>query len=335
MNRTRNDALIAALFEEAEATDGIVHTAAGPLRDALNRRTRRESLLSPHPGHFARRDRWMALDPAERCRRLVRSLARAHPDWVFAGPTAALMHGLQVPYRQLARITVIGGCNRRIGAVHAIDRPAAPTTVVGGVRVAALDHAAFDTMRALPFRLALGVADSLLRLTGRSADEEIQRIGALKRGFRGVRRVRETLAAADARSESGGESYARAVMIEEGIQVPELQVEYRIPGSRSCRRVDFDWGFRCGGRAVHVLGELVGIQRLTWPGMTGARPIASTPREELDRDARLATMGLHVIRFTLDDCVRTEPLVRALAAHGIPGADAALARRHDREARAG
>lgn len=332
MRSRRHDALIHALFEEAEATGGLVHASAGPLRDSLNLRVRQGSLVSPHPGHFARSAHWAPLDPAERCRLLVRSLARAHPDWVFAGPTAALMHGLHVPYRELAQVTVIAGCNRRIGAIRGIDRAGAVAALIDGVRVTALDEAAFDTMRALPFRHALGVADSLLRLTRRSPEEEVRRIGSLKRGFRGVRRVRGTLAHADPRSESGGESYARAVMIEEGIQLPELQVEYRVPGGGICHRVDFDWRHRRGPRTVHDIGELDGSQKPARAPMTHGRSTGSIVCEERDREARLASMGLRVIRFTLDDCVRTEPLVRALAAHGIPGAEAALARRREREA---
>lgn len=331
MGSYANGARITGMLDKAERDGALVHAPAGPLRDALNRRVARGTLVAPHPGHFARSRLWSELDPAERCRRLARSLARAHPDWVLAGPTAALIHGLYVPHRALARVTVVAGCNRVIGAVHAIDRERPPSTIVEGLRVTSLDQTAFDTMRALPFRDALGVADSLLRLTQRTPDQAVRRIAAMKCGHRGVRRVKETLLAADPRSENGGESYARAVMIEEGVQLPELQVEYRIPGSGGVHRVDFDWEHRVRGRNRHDIGELDGFQKLTDPTMTGGRAAHEILRAERNRESRLMAMGLGVIRFTFDDCVRTGPLMGLLAAHGIPGAEAALARWRTRE----
>lgn len=41
---------------------------------------------------------WRKLGPKERLVHIVRALAEIHPDWIFTGTTAAVLHGLYVSY---------------------------------------------------------------------------------------------------------------------------------------------------------------------------------------------------------------------------------------------
>lgn len=221
---------------------------------------------------------------------------------------------------------MIAGSSQRSGCVRYIHHDDVKHEMLNGVRVTALDETAFESMRAVPFHRALGIADSYLRISGRSRDESIGFISRLKYRRRGVRHVKEVLSHADARSENGGESYARAVMIEEGVELPELQVEYRIPGPAPVvYRVDFDWthSTRCKMRAV---GELDGIEKIRSPDMLKGRTPEEVLREERNRESELMNIGLKVVRFTFDDCKMTEPLLRKLSSAGIPGAAEAWCR---------
>ena len=54
-------------------------------------------LISPYPGIYARANTWNALYPSQRIRRIMRTIARIHPDWVFVGASAAVAHAVAIP----------------------------------------------------------------------------------------------------------------------------------------------------------------------------------------------------------------------------------------------
>ncbi|MCI1649882.1 hypothetical protein [Bifidobacterium tibiigranuli] len=65
---------------------------------ALRRRLKTGELVSPHPALYAAPKEWQALNPVEQCMHMVRALALRHPNWVFAGPSAAAIWGLDHPW---------------------------------------------------------------------------------------------------------------------------------------------------------------------------------------------------------------------------------------------
>ncbi|MFR4548210.1 MAG: hypothetical protein ACLT4Y_07835 [Bifidobacterium breve] len=60
------------------------------------RRVKKNEIVRVYRGLYAVRTYWDQLDQHERTRHIVRSLALWHPQWVFCGPTAAVMHGLRL-----------------------------------------------------------------------------------------------------------------------------------------------------------------------------------------------------------------------------------------------
>ncbi len=78
------------------------HGHTGNTQESEDRR-RAESFR----GLYAEPAYWESLDPHEQVRHIVRALAIQHPDWVFCGPTAAIMHGLDCSYRLAFPICIV------------------------------------------------------------------------------------------------------------------------------------------------------------------------------------------------------------------------------------
>lgn len=57
----------------------------------------------PARGLYARMEYWENLTHHQQALHVLRALSVHHPDWVFAGPSAALAHGLELGYHQLER----------------------------------------------------------------------------------------------------------------------------------------------------------------------------------------------------------------------------------------
>lgn len=303
----------------------------GPVAQRLRRRSRGGSVLSPYEGVYVRAERWRALDPCERDRWAMRALTALHPGWVFCGVSAAEAHGLWVSWHRCQALSVTHlagqGGPAQPGGHHEHGSPgprrvawrrgpAASCTVVGGVRATSLDETAVDCLRELPFAEGLGVADSWARLVRGDRLELLGRVERLGKGRKGAGQARATAAHADARSENGGESFARARIIELGYATPDLQVEARDPlDPGHVMRVDFVWE---GPRGQRILGELDGLVKYTDPGVMGQLDSEQVRAQERLRESRLALPGSAVMRFSLADVRDTERFDRLLRLYDVP-----------------
>lgn len=133
---------------------------------AIRRRVKTGAVLRVFRGLYAEPAYWESLDPHEQVRHIVRALAIQHPDWVFCGPTAAIMHGLDCSYRLAFPICIVASPgahhqDTRHISHHAITHP--DITVVQGVKVISLLQTLFDLAACQPLRYALGPADCALR----------------------------------------------------------------------------------------------------------------------------------------------------------------------------
>lgn len=88
--------------------------------------------------------------------------------------------------------------------------------------------------------------------------------------------ARTTAEYADRRSESGGESYARARMIANGYEIPDLQVWFIDPLDGQPMQADFVWSQPSG---KVIVGEFDGFAKYKDPSMTRGQTCGTSPCE--------------------------------------------------------
>lgn len=153
-----------------------------------------------------------------------------------------------------------------------------------------LERTAVDIACAGDFAQALTVFDGAKRL---GADDELMTKILGTRRRLGVNAARRALPLSDALSESVGESWSRAQMIDAGLPTPRLQHTFQC--GRKEYRADFDWEAGADG-SQGVIGEFDGLEkysRLRRPGETVADAVV---REKI-REDELRALGFVVVRW--------------------------------------
>ena len=310
------DAAVDYLLRESEGRGLLAISHEPSMQRALGRRLKRGNLVMPHKGMYAHRSYWEGLSWAVQAMSVLRTYALVHPDAVFCSFSAALIHGLWVPKREaLERVHVFGSHGCRTPWVHFHKPSKIGAVSVSGFSVASLERTALDCMADLEFRNSLAIADSYLRRSGREPYEARDEFESLFPHCPGIVQARRVLPLADARSENGGESYARAVMIENDIMLPELQhVVTRPDGSGGTYRFDYFWDLV----RRKVGGELDGYCKTEDPAILLDRSQMEVLRDERMRESDLTALGYQIVRFTFDMAVRTFPLLERLEMFGIP-----------------
>lgn len=303
-------------LDQAVACGTCLRAQSDAERQRLRRMVRRGTVTSPARGLFVRTEAWTALNPRARALMLIRSIAALHPDWVFCGVSAAIVHGLAVSFHLLGQVHIAvprtrHGRSTRVVVRHAIGE--VPTVRVDGMLVTSLPRTVVDCLRHLSFAEGLVIADSALRASRMSAEPFRELVRSAGRGLRGIRHAISTMSWADARSESGGESLARAVMAELGFRLPELQVSVMSAlGDGHIYRPDFTWRLPTGT----VYGEFDGRAKYSDSAMTHGRCSVDVLADERIRESRLAASG-RVLRLSYVD-LRPDRLARVLDAFDIP-----------------
>lgn len=330
MSRT-NDRELAGLFDEAERVGSCLVVSDPRLRMAARRRMGEGGeIVSPRAGIYARRATWEGLDPPGRSLAVMRALQSQHDDWVFCGPSAAIAFGADVSWRLLDSVHLVApsrswhsapGLARHDVRMGAYSGEGAVWR--SGVRVTPLARTTFDCLRWMSFRDGMVVADWVLGgRPGRRASLG-RYFESLRGECRGVSRALGTLAHADGRAESGGESIARAVMIERGYMLPDLQVSVPDP-LRPGRffRVDFVW-VRADGRVI--VGECDGRGKIVDPELNGGRTPEQALEDQRSREGLITAYDVSVLRFTYGEAAGEKDLVSKLDLYGVPKAGSALA----------
>lgn len=227
-------------------TSGMCYVACNDAeRQRLDHLVRKGGLERPAPGVYADATWWHDLNPLEQHVWLAKALAQKHPEWIFCYTTAAAIWGLSLSYARLSTVHVAVPANshRRNSALVTFHRFASiDVDVRDGVKVTNCVRTALDCMRTLPFSNGLAVADAAIRLNGwddlclarRLKEDHLPKL-------HGLSRAKLVALLADARSESGGESIARANIIRAGFVLPELQFVVDSPTGGRPYRVDFAW----------------------------------------------------------------------------------------------
>lgn len=299
--------------------EGVCLTPCTPSdANRLRRAYRRGDILAPAQQVYALPELWETLGPLRRELHIIRALSKLHPDWIFASASAAIVHGLFVSNRLLGKIHILTDPRTHSRSSQAIERhviPGITPQVVDNVPVTPLIRTAFDCMRTSDFRASLAIADSTLRLSGMSREELVSGFSKFDCRHRGINSALAVAALADGLSENGGESTARAVMIEQGFMIPSLQVEIPDPvDSKKVFRVDFFW--KLGN--CNVIGELDGREKYRNPQMTGGRDTVDVLADERLRESHLSGTGAKVMRFSFNDVLDTPRFCKLLTSFGIP-----------------
>lgn len=109
---------------------------------------------------------------------------------------------------------------------------------------------------------------------------------------------------------------ARAIMIEHGFMLPELQVSIENPDNPGHPwRCDFFWELPDG---TIVVGELDGGEKYVNPAMAHGRDALQVMRDERLRESGMTLAVDRVMRFTFSDVANEARLVALLERFGIP-----------------
>lgn len=314
--------VISELLDQSERGGTCAHASDERLRRSLARARQRGELHSPFPGLYVRKAYWERLDRRARELHVLRCLARLHPHWTYCQASAAIVHGLYVSWPRLERVHLAQTPEQRGHSTKGIQRHLAMSIerhVVDSIPVTPLLQTAADCLRTFDEQDGLAIADSAARQLGLSTEEFVERVAPLVHGRTGSARARAVAVHADARSESGGESIARMVMIGNGFLVPELQREVSNPADpMHPYRVDFYWVL-ADGRIV--IGELDGLEKRMNDTMTRGRTQEEISADERLRESRIiALTGARFMRFNFQDVRHPERLVSLMESFGIPRA---------------
>lgn len=318
------------LLDESERRRSCATARDSASKRCLLRGKSSGALVSPHPELFVRRQTWSAAqqDAPLRVRFLVNGLAALHPGWVFCQSTAAVLHGLPVSYNMLDKIHVASapGSHYRDSGPIAFHRIASPNpTLVEGVRVTSFARTVLDVLRTSSFPDALAVADGAIRARGWTRVDLIDMLESEGRRVPHHMRALEVAQHADARSESGGESIARALMLSLGFVPPQLQVWVDNPlHPEHPFRVDYLWILPNG---TVVIGELDGREKYTNPSQNGGLGIVGSLANERIRESLISITGARIMRFSFAELRDLSEFERKMTAFGIPKADSLAGRR--------
>lgn len=313
-----NNIEIKQLINTSKAQSRCLYGGNARQRAAVRRRAQTGAFVNPHYGLYAEQSYWTGLSPAQRYLHVLRALARKHPNWVFTSVSAAAIYQLECPWSlhdgmvYIASDSAINGYASRdvrkifVAPIHA--------HIVNGLPVVTLERALVDFALRHKFPQALPIFDSAMRIYQYSQEKVIEICDSLRRDCGPVFRL---LYYVDGRSENGGESFCRAVIIELGFIAPLLQQEFIDPKNpRKSYRVDFLWVLP-DGRII--VAEFDGMRKYTDPSMTDWKTTRQVVHEEREREDALRQAGVTtIVRIDYQEASLGYPLARKLRDAGVP-----------------
>lgn len=311
------DAEVGRILDAAEREGRCARAHTNRGRNALARRRECGQLVSPWPGCYARATTWGGLERDARDLMLLKTLTHAHPSYVLAGPSAAIAHGLWVPNALRGPIHLATSAKAHASHTARIRRHVIEGDEVAhplGMAATSLERTVFDCLRACNLRLGLPIVDSALRIPGTSPDELRGYFARMTGGYPGVRRARETLSRADARSGSAGESTLRAALVELGYRTPDLQVMVEDPLNPG-HPYEVDMGYLLAD-GTWLFIEFDGVRKYG----TDFEAFARSECRERRRESRISLLRQPVLRLGWEDLACDRELARLLDAFGAPRA---------------
>lgn len=296
----------------------------GTSRRDLARKCSMGKLVRLRRGIYIHAEEWQRLAPWERER--VRLAA-------VAGDQASGRVVIQQSAARVWRIPVIG---RSTGfmllasdATHgrsrgdlgwAERRLLEPVAVVDGISVTSRAQTVLDMSAYLPFEQAVPAMDHVLRTDHGQKLPALEKSDLRRLARQYVSLTKQTRALrvidfADARSESPGESYSRALMYRHGLPIPDLQREFHGPDGRLLGRTDFYW------EEGNLVGEFDGAVKYG-PVTNGSHQAGRDALiQEKRREDRIRATGVGFVRWTWSETARDaahpDGLVQLLVGSGL------------------
>lgn len=314
--RQHADNIVTLLLDDAEKHQRCAFAHAPNIRRMLRTRFGKGLLVMPFEGIFARPSYWEALSRPEQSLHILRTLANVHPNWIFSHFSAAQAYGLYVDFDLYEPVHICSDYKQRSKHIERHIVPSEEFEIVNGLKATPLLQTVFDCARCASFDDALAIADSGLAASGLTREELLDCTKSTWRGYKGIRKALQVLSYADPRSESGGESLARALMIRCGFALPDLQVDIQDPLSPGDTfRVDFLWTLP-GGKLV--AGEFDGNLKYRDAAFMSGHSTEEVLIREREREMCLNAAGLPIVRIKYRHLKNPAFFIRLLEQFGIP-----------------
>ena len=232
---------------------------------------------------------------------------------VISHTSAAVLHRLPIWKGDLGRVHVTrnrsnGARRRTLVEVHGAPLSVEDVTAIDGVPVTSLTRTVLDVSRTLAFDRAVAVGDRALA-RGLNRAELLVALDRMAH-WRGIRQARRAVEFFDGRSESPGESVSRVRIVDDGLPLPDLQIDIFGPLGNFLGRPDFLW------KEQRTLGEFDGkakYGRLVANGRTAQDVLF----DEKCREDALRDLGWQIVRWIWADLyepgVIRDRLLRAFA----------------------
>lgn len=288
------------------------------------RRLSAGKMREPYPGLYGREETCRKLDPRATAYRTLNTLIRDHPTWRYCQFSAALLHGIHVPYSKLKPVHIVVEPTQNCSHTKALRRHACRADIVpiDGALATSIDQTVMDCLCRTSLSEGLGIVDSALHWNLTSMSQLEAYFAEHGTGLRGIEQARSTLSYADERSENGGESALRAIVITAGFALPELQVEIQDPlGSDSYVRVDFYWTLPDGST---VICEFDGAQKYLESPSAADNPEQALKNavkkmsDERARESLINLTGAVVVRITSRHLANPAFIITLLERAGVP-----------------
>jgi very-short-patch-repair endonuclease len=217
--------------------------------------------------------------------RLIAAKLRLPDAAVFTGPTAAWLHGLDIPPCSPieAAVPSTSSTSRLVGVVvRRCSIPAGETSIRRGLRVTSAVRTIADLACRLPLTDAVALLDTALhrRLIN---SRRLSDWASTHAGYRGVRCLKRALELADPAAESVMETRLRLVLVLAGLPHPKGQVSLRD-----------DFGLFLARPDLYYADARLAIE---YDGVTHRESLAADNR----RQNRLIDAGYRLLRFTAGD----------------------------------
>ncbi|MBT1181454.1 hypothetical protein JS531_05645 [Bifidobacterium sp. CP2] len=310
---------VKALLQDAEHARRCAIGEGDAMQKALRRRFAAKELVRPYPNCYADAAYWANLNAEERSLHIIRALATKHKTWVFAGISAACLHGYQHSYTlHDGSVTIAsnGGHSPRdhesLRRIPMTDIPKWRTSQ--GILMTSPARTLIDCA-AYPFVQALPIYDSALR-TGKVTAKDVRSTMAKIRR-RDDDAVATLLRHADPRSENGGESMLRAHILTLSYAAPELQAEFTNPDNPAAPyRVDCCWRLADGQILVMEYDGMAKYADTSNPNRASLQAKMDYARR---RDQHLWEQGVSgIVHVFYEDIMQPQRLEHKLMELGVP-----------------